>query len=30
MNKGRIVWETGRRLVELKKDLIVDKVRRII
>ena len=30
MNKGRIMWETGRRLVELKKELIVDKVGRII
>ena len=30
MNKGRIVWETGRRLVQLKKESIVDKVRRII
>ena len=30
MNKGRIMWETGRRLVELKKEMIVDKVVRII
>lgn len=27
MNKGRVVWGTVRRLVELKKELIGDKLR---